>query len=127
MAMLYDSLLSLGLAFVFTLLVVIASGGAAVGAGSSWLPVGLLALLFAFFGWCWTHGGQTLGMRAWRLRLLRRDGKPLAWSDAAKRYSVSWLVLLPAGLGLWWALLDREGLSLQDRLSGTQLTLLPKT
>jgi len=42
----------------------------------------------AFFGWFWTHGGQTLGMRAWRLRVRRHDGQPLRWPTAAVRYAV---------------------------------------
>lgn len=50
-----------------------------------------------FFGWSWTHGGQTLGMRSWRLRILREDGLPLRWPVAAVRYTLmlaSWLIAL---------------------------------
>jgi uncharacterized RDD family membrane protein YckC len=42
----------------------------------------------AFFGWFWTHGGQTLGMRAWHLRVIRTDGAPLRWPIAALRYAM---------------------------------------
>ncbi|MBL6748867.1 MAG: RDD family protein, partial [Nevskia sp.] len=61
----------------------------------------LQALLFlvglAIFGWQWTHGGRTVGMRAWRLLLRREDGAPLRWPVAAVRYAAmlaSWLVAL---------------------------------
>ena len=50
-----------------------------------------------FFGWSWTHGGQTLGMRSWRLQLLREDGLPVRWPVAAVRYTLmlaSWLVAM---------------------------------
>jgi uncharacterized RDD family membrane protein YckC len=50
-----------------------------------------------FFGWSWTHGGQTLGMRAWRLQVLRQDGAGLRWPVAAARYALmltGWLALL---------------------------------
>lgn len=50
---------------------------------------------FAFFGWFWTRGGQTLGMRAWRLQVRREDGTALRLPVAAVRY---------AGLLLWWGL-----------------------
>ena len=45
----------------------------------------LLAGGFLFFAWFWVHGGQTLGLRAWRMRLVRDDGRPLSWSIAARR------------------------------------------
>jgi len=50
-----------------------------------------------FFGWSWTHGGQTLGMRAWRLRLYRDNGGAVRWPVAAGRYALmllSWLAAL---------------------------------
>lgn len=51
----------------------------------------------AFFGWFWTHGGQTLGMRAWRLRLQRDSGAAVRWPVAAARYALllaMWLAAL---------------------------------
>lgn len=51
----------------------------------------------SFFGWSWTHGGQTLGMRSWRLQLVRADGAAVRWPVAAVRYTLmlaSWLIAL---------------------------------
>lgn len=81
----------------------------------------LLLVAFAFYGGFWTHGGQTLGMRAWHIRLVRSDGGALRWRDAAVRFGaaiVSWSAL---GLGFLWALIDREGLTWHDRWSATEL------
>ena len=125
MAMIYDGFLGLGLVFVYTLSVVVALGDE-VAAGTLWFPVTLIALLFGFFGWCWTHGGQTLGMRAWRLKLINANGSPLDWVAALKHYAVCWLALLPALLGLWWVWLDSHGRTLQERMAGTRTVLLPK-
>lgn len=50
-----------------------------------------------FFGWSWTHGGQTLGMRSWRLQLRRVDGAAVRWPVAATRYA---LMLASWGLAL---------------------------
>lgn len=47
---------------------------------------------FVFFGWFWTHGGQTLGMRAWHLRLQRPDGSDPLWISALARYATMLLV-----------------------------------
>ena len=125
MAMIYDGLLGLGLNMVFTLAVVLALGNE-VAAGSLWFPASLLGVLLLLFGWSWTHGGQTLGMRAWRLRLERSDGTPLDWPAALKHYAASWLVLLPGLLGLWWAWIDRDKRTLQERIADTRTRLIPK-
>lgn len=62
------------------------------------------AVGLAFFGWFWTHGGQTLGMRAWKLRVRDADGGPLRWSHASARYAATLLtwgvVLTPLLAGL---------------------------
>ncbi len=42
---------------------------------------------YLFFAWFWTHGGQTLGMRTWRLRLHRKDGEAPGWISAMARYA----------------------------------------
>ncbi|HEY0973974.1 MAG TPA: RDD family protein [Solimonas sp.] len=47
---------------------------------------------YGFFAWFWTHGGQTLGMRAWRLYVQRRDGTPPGWISAMARYATMLLV-----------------------------------
>jgi uncharacterized RDD family membrane protein YckC len=109
---------------------------------------GLQAVLFVvigiYFVWFWTHGGQTVAMKAWRLRLLRRDGGPVNRVQALCRYLLCWVWFLPAlgtayGLGpvngaavvvlvlggvVIYALLSRllpDGQFLHDVLCGTRL------
>ena len=74
----------------------------------------------------WHHGGQTLGMRPWRLKLVAADGGAPGWRALWLRYAVGLLALLPAGLGFWWAWFDRDRLAWHDRASGTRLQRLPK-
>jgi uncharacterized RDD family membrane protein YckC len=86
----------------------------------------LIAVIAGFFVYFWTHGGQTLGMSTWRLRLVRDDGGRLSTRDALRRLGWATLSLLPAGLGLWWCLIDTEHLAWHDRRSGTRLVVVPK-
>jgi len=67
-----------------------------------------------------------LGMRAWKLMVIRRDGLPLTLQNALIRFAAATIALLPLGLGLIWLLVDRDRLSWQDRLSRTQLIELEK-
>ncbi|HJV95224.1 MAG TPA: RDD family protein [Albitalea sp.] len=68
---------------------------------------GLQAFLFVVIGiyfiWFWSHGGQTVAMKAWHIRLLDRDGRPVTQPRALARYLLSWLWFLPALLALYVA------------------------
>ena len=61
---------------------------------------GLQAFIFAvlglYFTWFWTHGGQTVAMKTWHIRLQRHDGQPVRAAQAWARYLLSWMWFLPA-------------------------------
>lgn len=85
-----------------------------------------LLVSFFFYGWFWTHGGQTLGMRAWNLYLIKPDGKFINWKIAFIRYCaaiISWAAL---GMGFAWILLNSRKLTWHDSLTGTQIVFVPK-
>ena len=73
------------------------------GALQDWLFV----VLGLYFVWLWTHGGQTLAMKTWRIRLVDKNGASLSWARALLRYLLVWLWFLP-GLALA-RLLDAQG------------------
>lgn len=79
-----------------------------------------LAWVAFFFIWFWSKSGQTLGMKAWRLRVQNQDGTRINKITGLKR-------LFPTlfGLGNLAVLVDRKNkLSLQDRLTNTEVVLL---
>jgi uncharacterized RDD family membrane protein YckC len=124
-ALVYDALLLLALLFVFTLLVILMRGGREVGAGTPWFGGSIVAIALLFCAGFWTRGGQTLGMRAWRIRVVAANGGTISWPRAAARFFAGWLAALPAGLGYWWAWIDRERCCWHDRLSGTRVIRVP--
>lgn len=69
----------------------------------------------------WARGGQTLGMRPWRLQLVAMDGGRPQRAALWLRYAVGTLSLLAGGLGFWWALFDPQRRTWHDRASGTRL------
>ncbi|MET0071845.1 MAG: RDD family protein [Candidatus Thiodiazotropha sp.] len=123
-AIFYDGLLLLALLFVATAVITLPLGS----------PDGGLLLIFQFFIFeiipllfftgFWTWGGQTLGMRAWRLKLVRFDGGDASWGDAFKRHLAALLSLLVFGLGFIWILVDADRLAWHDRLSRTRLIIV---
>ena len=74
----------------------------------------------------WRRGGQTLGMRPWRIRVVAADGGTPSAGALWRRYAVGMLSLLAGGLGFWWAWIDRAGLTWHDRASATRIVRLPK-
>jgi len=130
-ALLYDILLLFGLWTLTSALMLLVTGGwLAEPDRPNWLIITLQALLvlstFGFFTWFWTHGGQTLGMRAWRLQLVGQNGAPVTVRQAVIRLVAAGLSLATAGLGLWWVLIDPEQRAWHDRLSKTRLVVVPK-
>ncbi len=126
-AICYDSLL-LGsvLFFAGVPLVFIPAALRADPAVRAAIQLYLLAVCFAFFGGFWVHGGQTLGMRAWRLKVVAANGGALTWRLALRRFAlalVSWACL---GLGFLWILWDPERRAWHDHWSRTRLVLVPK-
>ncbi|RMG33376.1 MAG: RDD family protein [Gammaproteobacteria bacterium] len=98
--------------------------GGAPGQGTHWLlQVYLIAAPVAFYCWFWTHGGQTLGMRAWRLRLVAAEGATVSLRQALIRCAAALLSWLALGLGYLWVLVDPDRAAWHDRLSGTYLVL----
>lgn len=89
-----------------------------------WLTCWAASGLYATFSW--RRGGQTLGMRPWRLRVVTADGAPPTMANLWRRYAVGTLSLALGGLGFWWALFDRDRLAWHDRASHTRLVRLPK-
>lgn len=108
------------------------------------LQVFLAALLGAYFVRSWSRGGQTLAMKAWKLRLVRTDGSVVGAGQALLRFVLAglvlgagaaaamwlwrhpgsvpgWLGALPAVVDLGWILSDRERQFLHDRLTRTRV------
>ncbi|MEP7043283.1 MAG: RDD family protein [Dokdonella sp.] len=90
------------------------------------LRVALLAVTAGYFVISWSRGGQTIGMRAWRLRVVTTAGAALPWSRALARFGAALISLLAGGLGLLWCLFERDRRGWHDLLVGTRVMRLPK-
>jgi uncharacterized RDD family membrane protein YckC len=125
-ALAYDLLLLGALWMASTLVIVIARGGTAIGPGNTAYQLLLGGLATAFFVGFWMRGGQTLGMRAWRLRVQLPTGADLDAVTALKRFAAGLIAVATGGLGLFWLWVDRDRLPWHDRLAGTRVVVLPK-
>ena len=86
----------------------------------------LLLVLFAFFAKFWTHGGQTLGMQVWGIRVQNADGSAISLWQSLLRFMVSIASWLCVGLGFFWSLYDKQKRTWHDIYSDTRVVRIPK-
>jgi uncharacterized RDD family membrane protein YckC len=96
--------------------------GAAIGAAFVWLFVAL-AVSILYFPWFWARGGQTPGMRIFRLRVVRdSDGGPIGWGSAILRWiglAIIDSIVFGIPIGLIWIFIDKRRRAWHDLIAGT--------
>lgn len=122
-AICYDAMLLLSVLFISTLLILPLVSNTAIESGNLAYNFYLLVMCYLYFCWQWMNGGQTLGMKSWRLQVVNSNGQNPSWRQASLRFLAALLSWSLLGLGFIWGLFDREKLTLHDRLSATRLVL----
>jgi len=121
-AIFYDVMLLFSLLFALTLFLILPfNQGNAVGSGNLLYQAILFLLTYIYFVWHWTHGGQTLGMRAWKIRLVSMDNAPVNKGQASLRFLLAMISILCLGLGFAWAIFTPDRQTWHDRFSRTCL------
>ncbi|MGE5385948.1 MAG: RDD family protein [Betaproteobacteria bacterium] len=121
-SMLYEVLLLLGvLSVTFILPHILLGIYAGIDAGPVATQIHFFLVLLIYFCWFWLHGGQTLAMKTWKLRLVGADGNAIRPAQALLRYLAAWPSVILLGVGLFWAIFDRERRFLHDRIAGTRI------
>lgn len=121
-AMLYESLLVAAvLAVAFVLPHVLIGAFANIQAHHAATKIHFFVVLLIYFCWFWVNGGQTLAMKTWRIRVVDVHGGRLRPAQAVFRYLAAWFSIAFFGLGILWALFDREGQFLHDRIADTRI------
>jgi len=126
-AMTYDFFPVLALWFAASGVLLLVRAGQPVEPGSVASVLGLVLLWLASGAYAvlsWRRGGQTLGMRPWRLKVTAADGRRAGFAALSLRYAVATLSLAAGGLGFLWSLLDRERRTWHDLASRTVLVRL---
>jgi len=117
----YDTLLLLAILFFATAIALPFNKGEAFTNSNILYPGYLLGISFLYFGWFWTHGGQTPGLKTWKLRALDFNQHPISWKQAFFRFIFGLLSWIVFGAGFFWILIDKKKLSWHDHLSKTRL------
>lgn len=125
-AIIYELLLLMAVFSIVTFLFILIFGNATEGFNHFALQLTLWLVGGMYFVFSWIKTGQTLAMKTWCIKLESINGELLSLNRAMLRYLLATAGVMFFGAGFLWALFDREGLYLHDRLIGSRLRLIAK-
>src|SRR5690606_9532907 len=108
-AFVYDVFPMIGLWLLTSVVVVLLRGGNEVPPGTLWFQLLLIAECVFYFVFSWIKGGQTLGMRAWKIGI--ENHQNMSWWQSLARFVVGLLSTILFGVGLWYKKFNRANLS----------------
>jgi len=85
-----------------------------------WALYHIVAIQY-YYVWCWVKGGQTVGMRAWRMKLIHADGSYLTWREGFIRATLSL-----GGIAHIWSLFNKEKRGWHDIATDSYMVVFPK-
>ena len=122
-AAVYDIFLIFALLLLGTGVALLINKGQSFGTNHFLFTFYLISIVGFFYCWFWTHGGQTLGMQAWKIKVVTNHLKPLTWAVAIKRFIVSVPSVCFFGLGYLISFFNKNKRSMHDFASGTRVIL----
>ena len=123
---LYDLVLMFGMLLLASFVTLPFLGGEAAKGFNPFLTLYFISVAYLFYGWFWTHGGQTLGMKTWRTRVENHDGTAISFKQALIRATVAIVSAGLFGLGFIWSLFDKEKRTWHDIASNSRLVSVVK-
>ena len=133
-AMLYDSFLVLAISMGYGAVMTAITASQSANQAKDYEPtieglgfqLGWIAIIFAFYCFFWLRAGQTVGMKAWRLKIVSNSGKSLTLLQCIIRFVAACFSFALGGLGFWWALVDKKKETLHDKISKSSVICYPK-
>lgn len=115
----YDALPLIAILFFSSIVLLAVHGGKPATPGTPWAFFTILvywSIVGAYAVFSWYRGGQTMGMRPWRLLVVTKDGANASIKALCLRYAIA---SLSGGLVLLWCLFDSQKRGLHDIATGT--------
>lgn len=126
-SMIYETLLLLAVLFIAGFLFLSITHDASSATMKPIFRGYLLLVSAGYFIWFWRHGGQTLAMKTWRMKIVSKDGSGITLKQASLRFIVALFGIILGGIGIFWAVFDRDKQFLHDRLAGTRIIITDRS
>ena len=76
---------------------------------------------YFYFVFSWVNGGQTLGMKSWKIKL-----EKISYKDATLRFFLALLSIMAFGIGFFYKLTNKNHQTLYDTILKTKIIDLKK-
>jgi len=117
-AFIYDVFPILGMFLLTTFIVVLFRNGEEVKPHTLWFDLILIIELTFYYTYSWKVGGQTLGMRAWKFKIIpNQQQSTMTWSQTSLRFLVGIISTILLGSGLFWKLISKDKYTWMDLVS----------
>lgn len=134
MAMLYDSFLVVAISMAYGATVTAVSAFQSSNMTKDYSPtvsglgfqLGWVLTLFIFYYYFWRKAGQTVGMKAWRLKIVSNNNERLSLTQCLTRFFGGFISFVLLGAGFWWALIDNKKATAHDKMSNSRIVVTPK-
>jgi len=120
----YDLFLLFGLLLFITVIISFLNNGNPPSADNIIYKLFLLTSIIFFYHYSWRKSGQTLGMKAWKVKLVTLNNKPITLGQSILRMTLGLANIVTIGLGYFWKYTNKSKLTLMDVLSKTKLITL---
>jgi len=123
-AIFYDIFLLTAILFIVAAIAMALNHGKAIESDDSFrslYAIFMFSICYLYFSWFWINGGQTLGMKTWRIKMVSSDGRRISWKTTALRFVSAIFSWGFVALGFLWALFDRKNRCWHDLISHTEL------
>ena len=117
-AFLYDSFIAFAIIMIGTYALLPLTHGQAVHSGNHWYQLYLFCLLFAYWGGFWFWRGQTVGMLAWKIKVVNLEGQKIKFWQALIRFCFGFGLFI---FGWLFAFFNKDRRGLYDFLARTRL------
>jgi uncharacterized RDD family membrane protein YckC len=128
-SVIYDWLVLLGLLMIFGFIAVAANhsltGEESIKANNHLFQLYILTVVVGYYTYFWQRSGQTVGMKAWKLKLQSIDQQPVSFKQTLVRLVVSVPAYFLGLVGILWVYTPAQR-TWQGLASGTQLIYIPK-
>ena len=98
-----------------------------IGANEVFFPFFLVSTAFLYYALSWIFGGQTIGMKAWRLLLVSDNpNQTISVKQVVLRFITAILSAAAFFLGFFYSIIQPNKRTLHDLVSGTHIRYYPK-
>ena len=119
--MVYDGVILFGLLIIASAIALPFGNVEKVAFKDFWFTLWLLLVCFTYLAGCWRYAGMTVGMRAWKVKIINQDGGLISWPRCLLRFLAGFISVAALGIGLLWAIVDKKNRCWHDLLAATVL------